>query len=277
MKRSDKLEFPLKGKYVAMLAPSFVTDFSYPSIVSMLKKIGFDYVVELTFGAKMINREYYKKLKNSKKMLISSACPGINSTIENKFPKFKDNIIKVDSPMVATGKICKKHFKDYKTIFISPCNFKKIEAMNSNYVDYVIDYDELKEIFREYKIRKPLFKGKVKFDKFYNDYTKIFPLSGALAKTAHVKNVLKDDEFITLDGVTELIKFLENPKKGIKFVDTLFCKGGCVGGPHTNKKISLSKKIKRIDKYLKKSRKEDIPEDRKGIVQKAKGIKFSKY
>ena len=165
-----------KEKCIALLAPSFVTDFTYTSIVWRLKKLGFDKVTELTFGAKMINAEYHKLLKKSKGLVISSPCPGVVSTITNKFPKLKNKLAKIDSPVEAMAKICKKHFPKHKTIFISPCDFKKIECENSKYIDGIIDYDQLKELFKKYKIKKPLFKKKIQFDKFYNDYTKRFPL-----------------------------------------------------------------------------------------------------
>jgi len=93
----EKLKFPLKGEYIALVAPSFVINFSYPGIIYKLKKLGFDKVVELTFGAKIVNREYHKKLRGANKMYISSACTGVVSMIENKFPKFKKNILKIDS------------------------------------------------------------------------------------------------------------------------------------------------------------------------------------
>ena len=140
----------LKGvKMIAMLAPSFVVEFSYPEIISKLKKIGFDKIVELTFGAKMINREYHKILENSNKLVISSVCPGVVETIKKSFPQYAKNIIKVDSPMIATGKICKKAYPLHKIVFISPCDFKKVEAERSKYVDYIIDYEQLKKIISE--------------------------------------------------------------------------------------------------------------------------------
>ena len=91
-KSVEGLDFPLKGKYVAMLAPSFVVKFSYPKIINKLKELGFDKVVELTFGAKMVNRDYHKKLAKSKNLLISSACPGIVETIKNKFPNYEKDL-----------------------------------------------------------------------------------------------------------------------------------------------------------------------------------------
>ena len=264
-----------KTKTIALVAPSFVVDFEYPQIISQLKQLGFDKVTELTFGAKMINREYHKLLENSKELIISSACPGIVNTIKNTHPEYAKNLAKIDSPVEAMSKICKKHFPEHKTIFLSPCDFKKIEAEQSNYIDYVIDYEQLKELFKKYKIKPS--KKHEKFDKFYNDYTKIYPLSGGLAKTAHLKQVVKQDEIKIIDGISEVQNFLKNPAKKIKFLDCLFCKGGCIGGPHTNKQLSIKEKHKKVTKYMEESKKENIPENRKGLINKAKGIKFSQY
>lgn len=270
----DKIKKVLKtSKMIAMIAPSFPVEFSYPSILNRLKKLGFDKVVELTFGAKMVNRDYHKKLKNAKKMLIGSACPGIVSTIINKYPQYKNNLIRVDSPMVATGKICKKWFPRHKTCFISPCDFKKIEAEKTEFVDYVIDYHQLKELFKNQKIGKC--DDKCLFNKFYNDYTKIYPLSGGLGKTAHLKGVIRQEEIFVADGINKILKFLENPDPKIKFLDVLFCIGGCIGGPRTSKKLTIPQKRKKILTYLEKSNDEDIPEERKGLIEKAKGIEFS--
>ena len=270
-----ELTFPLKGNYVAMLAPSFVVDFSYPQIIFALKELGFDKVVELTFGAKMINRDYHKKLKTSNELIISSVCPGVVETISERFPEYKKNLVLIDSPMVAMARICKKTYPKHKIVFISPCNFKKIEAKKTGLVDYVIDYKELKKILIENKIhRKKYGKKKIVFDKFYNDYTKVYPLSGGLSKTANISHVLKCNETKIVDGISEVIKFLNHPNKKIKFLDVTFCKGGCIGGPCVNSRLPLKLRKKKVLKYMKKSLTEDIPESKKGLIGKAKGISF---
>jgi hypothetical protein len=76
--KNNNLKFPLQGKYIIMLAPSFVVDFSYPQIIGQLKELGFDKIVELTFGAKMVNREYHKILENSTKFNSRSQSNGCN-------------------------------------------------------------------------------------------------------------------------------------------------------------------------------------------------------
>lgn len=270
----EKVLTDKKIKKLAMLAPSFISNFDYPQIITMLKKLGVDYVTELTFGAKMVNREYHKQLKNSKKMLISTVCPGIVQTIKQKYPKYINNLAKIDSPMVAMAKICKKEFKNSKIIFISPCHFKKIEAENCKNIDYVIDYLQLQELFDKHKIRKPFFYKKQNFDKFYNDYTKIYPLAGGLSKTAHLNNIILPGEEEIIDGIANVGKFLKNPKKGIKFLDVNFCVGGCIGGPCTNQKITIQDKKDRLIKYLNQSMHEKISKENFGSIKRAKGIKF---
>jgi iron only hydrogenase large subunit-like protein len=270
----EKLLKSSKEKTLALVAPSFITDFSYPSLIWRLKKLGFDKVMELTFGAKMINRDYHKILKNSKKFFISSPCPGVVTTIKNKFPKLKKNLVPIDSPLVATAKICKKHFPKHKIIFLSPCDFKKVESEQCKYVDGTIDYDQLREFFKKHGIKKPFLNKKVQFDKFYNDYTKIYPLSGGLAKTANLQGILKKDEIKIVDGINDIVKFLEDPDPKIRFLDCLFCKGGCIGGPHTNKKLTIKQKHKRVMNYLRKAKREDIPDNKKGVIGNARGLNF---
>jgi iron only hydrogenase large subunit-like protein len=262
-------------KMIALVAPSFIVDFKYPDILFQLRKLGFDKATELTFGAKMINREYHKKLKNTKGLIIASPCPGIVQMILGKYPQYKSNLINVDSPMVATAKICKKYFPKHKTCFLSPCDFKKLEVEKTPEVDYVIDYTQLKELFKKFKIT-PKCSGDecALFNKFYNDYTKVYPLSGGLGKTAHIKGIVKEDEVLVVDGINKVMKFLDNPDPKIKFLDVLFCNGGCIGGPHTNKKLTIPQKRSKVLKYLNTSKDEDIPEDRKGLINKASGIKF---
>ena len=275
MKGDKKLKFPLKGKYLVMVAPSFVVDFSYPKILFQLKDLGFDKAVELTFGAKMVNREYHKILEKSKGLVISSVCPGIVETIKSKYPQYKKNLIPVDSPMTAMAKICKKIYPSHKIVFISPCNFKKIEAKNSKNVDYVIDYFELREILEKNKLsKKKSPKKDIFFDKFYNDYTKIYPLSGGLSKTANLKNILNPEEEKIIDGILDVEKFLKNPDKKIKFLDVTFCEGGCIGGPLVISKLPIILRKRKVLKYLKSAEKEKIPFKRKGIVKEAEGISF---
>ena len=48
------------SKSIALVAPSFVADFEYPQFINQLRHLGFDKIVELTFGAKLVNLSYYQ-------------------------------------------------------------------------------------------------------------------------------------------------------------------------------------------------------------------------
>lgn len=262
-----------KQKLVVMLAPSFAAEFEYPKIIHQLKELGFDKIVELTFGAKLVNREYHKIIKKSKKLLIATVCPGIVEFICEKYPQYRKNLIPVDSPMIAMSKICKKIYPDYKTVFISPCQYKKLEAEQNKEVDYVIDNLQLRKLFEKYNLRGN--DREIKFDKFYNDYTKIYPLAGGLSKTAHLKGILKPEETIKIDGIADVKKFLKNPDKNIRFMDVTFCKGGCIGGPCFSSR-DLVKKKTGVMHYMDLAEKECIPKSKKGLIKRAKGISFEK-
>jgi iron only hydrogenase large subunit-like protein len=265
-----------KQKLVAMLAPSFAAEFEYPRIIHQLKELGFEKVVELTFGAKLVNKEYHRILedpKNKKKLLIATVCPGIVETIKQKYPKYRKNLIPIDSPMIAMAKICKKIYPEYKTVFISPCNYKKLESEESKYVDYTIDNLQLKALFEKYNTKGS--NKEIKFDKFYNDYTKIYPLAGGLSKTAHLKGILKPGEEVKIDGMLEIEKFLINPDKKVRFMDVTFCHGGCIGGPCFTSN-DLMKKKEGVMHYFGVAEKESIPLSRKGLIRKAKGISFER-
>lgn len=252
-------------KIVAMIAPSFAAELDFKTIVSRLKKAGFDKVVELTFGAKLVNKEYHNLLNRSNGLIISSTCAGIQEAL-----KGNKNLARIDSPMIATAKICRKIYSKHKLCFISPCEFKKIEAGRRGYVDYVINYFELHQLIDDIKGKKW-----EEMDRFYNDYTKIYPLAGGLSKTAHLKGVLNQGQEKIIDGIVEVRGFLIDPDNNIKFLDANFCVGGCIGGPCLSGSVSLAKKRKRILKYLKWSEKQKISENRKGLLEKAKGLKFT--
>ena len=135
-----------------------------------------------------------------------------------------------------------------------------------------MDYKELKELFSKFKGKT----SKKYFDKFYNDYTKIYPIAGGLSKTVHLKGILKKREIKIIDGVGKVMKFLDRPSKKIKFLDCNFCVGGCIGGPCINSKETLVKRRKKVLKYLKESLQEDIPDAKKGLIKRANEISFEK-
>ncbi|MDD3244981.1 MAG: [Fe-Fe] hydrogenase large subunit C-terminal domain-containing protein [Candidatus ainarchaeum sp.] len=251
-------------KTICLLAPSFPVDFSFPEVILDLREIGFTKIVELTYAAKLINYKYIEILKNNpEKQYICPNCPTIVKYIENKYPELKENIIDVASPMVIMARFVKREFgEDYKTIFVGPCFAKKQEAKeNSDCVDYAITYKEFCEIYNYLEENNSLKKieesqENKEIDKFYNDVTKIYPLSGGVAESMLNKQIVSKEEIIVCDGPKNIDVSIKDFKefKTFRFLDILFCEGGCLGGPGIINKDPIDEKIKKILEYKDRSR-----------------------
>ncbi|MFA6255690.1 MAG: [Fe-Fe] hydrogenase large subunit C-terminal domain-containing protein [Candidatus Absconditabacterales bacterium] len=259
-----------KEKIVALLAPSFPVDFEYPQIILNLKMIGVQKVVELTYAAKLINMEYERILKeNPDKRYICPNCPTIVKMIEVKYPELKEYIIDVASPMVVMDRFVKKQYgPEYKTLFIGPCFAKKMEAKQYG-IDYAITFKELQEIFdyrKENNIPDCEFTfsvtedGTPDFDKFYNDYTKVYPLAGGVADSLHVKGILTRDQILVVDGPKNLDAGFQEFKsnENIKFLDILACEGGCIGGPGMMSKEPIEARKQKVLDYKQYCKKDKI-------------------
>ena len=262
-----------KEKVLLMAAPSFVVDFSYLSFVPTMKGLGFDLVSELTFGAKEVNEAYHAYIKRNKKkqeIFIASVCPMIVSLVKGQAPELAKYLLPFDSPMTAMAKILGKNNPKHKLVFLAPCNAKKAEAKKAGTIDAVVTFREMKEIVQKEKPKK---KGKGHlFDRYYNDFTKIYPLSGGLAATLHAKDILKKEEMVSYDNCKNLQRVFDR-HSGKVFYDLLFCPGGCIGGPGVESRLPLAKRKKKVLDYRKFARREKIGE-RRGLNKYTKGLNY---
>ncbi|MDP2585261.1 MAG: [Fe-Fe] hydrogenase large subunit C-terminal domain-containing protein [Candidatus Levybacteria bacterium] len=243
-----------KKKLVAMLAPSFPIVFSYPSIVAMLRKLGFSYVVEVSLGAKKTNEELAILLKNNpNNRYITSPCPTIVRMVRQQMPQYvKYFTHDVDSPMIATAKIVKEKYPDCQPIFIGPCVVKKLEAKEDNpdLNILVLTYDELAQIFAHFDIQEEL--GiQDQFDLGEEGMTRIYPIDGGLSHSSGLMQNFQSGEVQAVSGwenCMEAIKSFDiNPK--IRLLDILFCEGGCIGGPGIKSTLSTEERKKKILDY----------------------------
>lgn len=281
MELEEKISIIKNNKAVAMLAPAFAIDFEYPNIIGMLKKLGFTEVTELTFGARMVNWAYanYVKEHPTQELFISSPCPTVVALIKSQYPELVKYLIPIVSPMAAMAKICKKLKPKYKVIFISPCWAKELlEAPKYKEIDAAITLKDLKQIFEKEGIKNEDFAKKVCFDSLIREYTKIYPISGGLASTSHIKTLFKEGEILVTDGSENLKKAFNDFKAGVspyKFMDLLNCPGGCIGGPAINRQdLSTEQRKEIIYEYTHRSS-DDCMGKHKGKVKDAKDIDLS--
>lgn len=280
-------------KLVLMSAPSFVVDFDYKKFVKQMKGLGFDKVTELTFGAKITNQNYYNYIKKhysiykkgNKKVdkdfsikFISSVCPASVELIKSKFPVMRKYLLPFDSPMGAMSKVVKKNFPNHKIVFLSPCSAKKLEAAKlvdkkgNNLIDATVTFSEMKQIVAKEKPNSS--KGSHKFDSFYNDYTKVYPLAGGLCGTLHYEDIMKKSDVVSCDGFNKFDSFFKKHHDKV-FFDVLFCKGGCIGGNGIASKRPIFFKKQRVKSYVRVASREKM-DGPKGLTKYTKGIDFSK-
>ncbi len=280
--KSGKVKSKKAQKVILMAAPSFVVDFDYKNFVPLMKGLGFDLVTELTFGAKMVNlnyHEYIKTHKNKQHKFISSVCPSSVALVKSQHPDLARFLMPFDSPMIAMAKIMKKHHPKHKIVFLAPCSAKRIEAKKYIYkkkplIDCTVTFTEMKQIVAKEKPKSKKGVGN-KFDSFYNDYTKVYPLSGGLSATLHSKDILKKNEIVACDGCNNLAElFSKHPDK--TFYDILYCDGGCIGGNGVASRLPTYLKKRKVIVYRNLAKREKAGKTHIGVEKFTKGLNFSR-
>lgn len=126
---------------------------------------------------------------------------------------------------------------------------KKLDAKKYKELNLtVLTYQEIDFILKYFN--KTKFKRKTYlFDRFYNDSTKIYPVSGGLAQSMHMKKIIQKHQCLVVDGfhdVERALKHLNEKPENLRFVDILFCRGGCINGPNTISKEPIAKRRKKL-------------------------------
>jgi len=166
---------------VAQFAPSVrVTigeDFGMPygkdtadKITASLKKLGFDYVFDINFGADLTTiveaNELLERVgkKGSKMPMFTSCCPGWVNYVELYHPELIPNLTTSRSPHIHLAGIVKTYWakkmkikpEDIELVSIMPCTAKKYEAIRpemkigKNFpIDYVLTTRELSFLFKK--------------------------------------------------------------------------------------------------------------------------------
>ena len=228
-------------KVIAIVAPSIASQFLYASlgqVITGIKELGFDEVLEVAVGAEMVAYKEGLELKE-KGFLTSSCCPAFVKYIETKHPTMVEHISHNLSPMAELAKHVKKHKPDSKIVFIGPCIAKKAEVKKdtvSQYVDYAITFEELQALFDSKNIELKKLKWTDWNQASY--YGRIFATTGGVS--AAVEQMLKelkvkDFEFnpIVCDGIDKCRTALLRASKGLlpnNFIEGMACVGGCIGG-----------------------------------------------
>lgn len=238
---------------IAMVAPSFPAEFSeiedYNVFVGMIKQLGFDKIVEVSFGADLISREYAEVVEKSDKPLISSDCPAIVYYIEHYYPDLVPSLAPIASPMVAIARIVKKEYGDVHVVFIGPCVAKKAE---SDEIDEALTFYELRLMFEQSNVTEKNAKPQ-KFDPPYSGKGAIFPVSRGLLQNLNKTDDISEGKIIVADGSKYFREAIEEMSEGSIsdiHLELLSCEG-CIMGPGMSKNGSRYARRTSIGRYVK--------------------------
>ncbi len=228
-------------KVYAVVAPAFSSQFKYAKVgqvISGIKALGFNSVVEAALGADMVAAAESKELAE-KGFLTSSCCPAFVQFVEKNFPELTQYVSHNLSPMATISKYIKDTTPNAKVIFIGPCTAKKGEVQKPEvkpYVDAVMTFEELQALFDSRDIDITTLPEDTLDNASY--FGRIFARCGGLSDAVAQglkEHGLEDFELkpISCDGIEECKLALLKKSKGkldANFIEGMACLGGCVGG-----------------------------------------------
>lgn len=136
-------------------------------LVSALRKLGFNYVLDVTFGADLTileeANELVYRIKNGGKLpMFTSCCPAWVKYAEMYYPEILENISTCKSPIGMQGEIVQNYFtkkmnlnkEDIYTVAITPCTAKKYEVAREEIggTDIVLTTKEIIDMLKEKEI-----------------------------------------------------------------------------------------------------------------------------
>lgn len=261
----------------AIMAPAVASQFTYASfgqVITAMKKIGFDGVMETALGADMTAEAEARELLE-KGFVTSSCCPAFVKYVKNKFPAMADKVSHTPSPMAMLGKAIKERDPRAKVIFIGPCTAKKAEWKRPEvqpYIDCVLTFEELQALIDSMDIDIENLEESVLDEA--SGFGRGFACSGGVAgAVAQALKEMAEKEgpdspaaFFELkaavcDGIESCRNTLARANKGLlkeNFIEGMACEGGCIGGAGC---LTHGEKNRQaIEAYSRKAKKQTITE-----------------
>ena len=251
---------------IALPAPSLYGQFNnlddQDYVLTGLKKLGFDDVVEVAGAAELVS-EATRRLMDAgalKRPVISSACPAIVRLIRVRFPDLCDHVLPLLSPMETAATIAKQRAKEKTGLpeekigcfFITPCPAKVTDirmpiGIERSKVDGAI---AISEIFPQLSNR---------MDKLSPEAVEPLSSSGILgvswASSGGESSALLKEKYLAADGIENVIRVLEEIEDErigeLDFIELNACSGGCVGGVLCveNPYVAIAR-LQRLRRYL---------------------------
>ncbi len=246
---------------VACLAPSFPAEFvetDYRYVVGMLRRLGFRWVLEVSFGADLVAREYRELLAQTNgHRYIGTNCPAIIGYVERYYPELIDSLAPIVSPMIATARVARQHYgEDIGVVFIGPCIAKKAEAENQSVrgnVDAALTFHEMRAMLEATGITVEDTEPS-EFDPPHGAEAGLFPISRGMLQAAEIREDLMTGEVVATQGrthVLEAIKEFADGDLGAKLLEPLCCEG-CIMGTGIVNSLPLFGRRRLVRRYVRR-------------------------
>ncbi|PKL18120.1 MAG: histidine kinase [Spirochaetae bacterium HGW-Spirochaetae-5] len=264
-------------KTAALVAPSFPAEFTsinYKNVVGMMRELGFDYVVEVAFGADLVSAKYRELLRAEKyKSYIGTTCPSVVFFIEKYHSVLVKNLAPIVSPMVAAARAVHRLYgDDLKIVFIGPCIAKKDEAARPDIaqdIDEVLTFRELREMFMSKDI-KPENVERSEFDPPHGGRGTLYPIGGGMLQASDLNENFLSMDIVASSGnkqFVQAIKEYETVEHSTVLLE-LNCCEGCISGSGISHNLPLYTKRGYVSAFAEKRHKElDIEKYNKLIAE----------
>lgn len=238
------------GPVYALVAPAvagqFGPDVTAGKLRTALKNMGFAGMVEVAIFADILTLkealEFDKNINTeSDFQLTSCCCPMWIAMIKKLYNQLLPKVPGTVSPMIAGGRTVKALYPNAKTVFIGPCLAKKAERREpdiADAIDYVITYQELRDVFDAYNVDLVNLAETVREHSSRAGIIYAFAggVSEAVQKTVEKLNPQRKIAIKTrtADGVPACKAMINDILAGHRegnFFEGMGCVGGCVGGP----------------------------------------------
>jgi Na+-translocating ferredoxin:NAD+ oxidoreductase RNF subunit RnfB len=223
------------------------------TILSAMKKIGFDEVVDMTGSCVVVYNGIQKYMKDNpgRKPLISTFCPTCIRLIQIKYPELLNHIIPTIPPMELAAREAKKEFSarfgvdksEIGVIYITPCPSKMI-LISQNEGSFYSDFDGAIAVTDIYNT---LYSAINQVRKTKENESEHFEINGFglnLGYLGGLTSLLEGDNHITVSGINDVLYILEEIERGklndIDLVELHSCIEGCVGGSLVVENIYLA-------------------------------------
>jgi len=259
------------GKVVACVAPSFPAEFAECDsrrVVGMLRKLGFDYVNEVGFGADLVADRYRKLLEDEHAgPYIATSCPALVEFVERYHPHLTGSLAPIVSPMIAEARMLRRlHGDDLQIVFIGPCIAKKKEALDpavAGHVHGVLTFAELREMLASDGITPDSVEPS-DFDEPRAGLGALFPISRGLLQAANISEDLLAGQVVATEGRTNFVEALKEfsaDSLDIRLLELLCC-SGCIMGPGITSTASQLARRAQVGRYV-RQKMADVAEWRK--------------